>query len=93
MVVCPLAPPAALCMQFAMQVGVADEALASARHICTFTQDCVQRATGSVEDELDEPQPSVAATPRPIARINLTADFIEVVCITLLMVVVGKARP
>jgi hypothetical protein len=67
-----------------MQVGITADALASAMHICSFTHDCVQSATGSVDDELEEPHPCTAATPRPKTKMNFTADFIAVVCITLL---------
>ena len=91
---CPLAPPAPADAHCDMHCDIDDAALASRRHVSSFWHPCVQRATGSVDDELEEdPHPSTAATPSPTTKMNFTADLIAVFCITLLMVVVRKARP
>jgi len=74
-----------------MQLDITDDALASARHICTFTQDCVQSAVGSVDEELD-PHPCTAPTTKPTTRNDpITAEtvFLDIARYLLLVFVKG----
>jgi hypothetical protein len=91
-VVPPVPPvPEVLEVQDVMQAAIAALALASARHICVFTQVCSQIAVGSVDDELD-PQPCTAPSANPTTRNDpITAETVFLDIARYLLLVLWKA--
>jgi hypothetical protein len=77
-------------VQLVVQPAIAELALASARHICSFTQDCSQSAVGSVDDELD-PHPSIAPSANATRNDPITAEtvFLDIARCLLLVFVKG----